>query len=143
MMSTPRGPEILPSSRGLLDTSVVVDLALLDPALLPAEGAVSTITLAELAAGPHATSDPQERALRQAVLQSVEATVAALPFDSAAARAFGRLYAAVVSGGRKPRGRRSVDLLIAASALANGLPLYTRNPADFAGLEHLIHIVSV
>ncbi len=123
--------------RGLLDTSVVVDLADVDARTLPGEMAISTITVAELAAGPHASTDPHERARRQRRLQAVEATFDPLPFDRAAARAYGQVYASVTAAGRRARGRRAVDLLIAATALANGLPLYTRNPDDVAGLDGL------
>jgi predicted nucleic acid-binding protein len=105
--------------------------------------AISAITLAELAAGPHATLDPEQKAIRQMKLQSVESSIETLPFDSAAARAFGRLYAQAVSSGRKTRGRRTADLLIAATALSVVLPLYTRNPVDFAGLENLVEIITV
>lgn len=111
--------------------------------LLPAEPAVCTVTLAELAAGPHATADPDERARRQERLQRVEATFDPLPLDVAAARAYGRVYAAVAAAGRKARGRRAVDMLIAAVALANQLALYTCNRGDFAGLEELIDVVAV
>jgi predicted nucleic acid-binding protein len=130
-------------ARGLIDTSVVIDLELIDPAELPHEIAVSAVTMAELAAGPHATADPAERARRQDRLQRAEATFAPLPLDAAVARAYGRVYAAVHAGGRKARGRRAVDLFIAATAVAAGLPLYTRNPDDFAGLSGLLEIVSV
>ncbi len=130
-------------ARGLIDTSVVIDLELVEPADLPLEIAVSAMTLAELAAGPHATSDPAERARRQDRLQRVEATFTPLPVDEAVARAYGRVYAAVAAAGRKARGRRAVDLFIAATAVAAGLPLYTRNPDDFAGLSELLQIVSV
>ena len=130
-------------ARGLADTSVLVDLEHVDPKSLPREIAVSAVTLAELVAGPHATTDAAERARRQEQLQRVEATFEPIPFDAAAARAYGRVYAQVVSAGRKARGRRAVDLLIAASALATGLPLYTRDPSDFAGLEGLVEVVEV
>jgi predicted nucleic acid-binding protein len=110
---------------------------------LPAEIAISAITLAELAAGPHATSDADERAARQERLQRVEATFDPLPFDDAAARAYGRISAAVVGAGRKARGPRALDLQIASIALANELPLYTRNPKDLRAVEHLIEIVAV
>jgi len=129
--------------RGLIDTSVVIDLELLDPGDLPLEVAVSAVTMAELAAGPHATKDAAERARRQERLQRAEATFEPLPFDATAARAYGRVYAAVVASGRKPRGPRAMDLLIAATTVAAGLPLYTRNPADFTGLSELVHIVAV
>jgi predicted nucleic acid-binding protein len=129
--------------RGLVDTSVLIDLERLDPAQLPLELAVSAITMAELAAGPHATADPMERARRQDRLQRAEATFDALPVDAAVARAFGRVYAAIHSAGRKARGRRAMDLLIAATAIAAGLPLYTRNPDDFANLGELLDIVAV
>ncbi|HUC74141.1 MAG TPA: type II toxin-antitoxin system VapC family toxin [Vicinamibacterales bacterium] len=129
--------------RGLIDTSVVIDLEQIDAAALPEELAVSAVTMAELAAGPHATADPAERARRQDRLQRGEATFEPLPVDSETARAYGRVYAAVTATGRKARGRRAIDLLIAATALATGLPLYTRNPDDFAGLSGMIEIVSV
>jgi predicted nucleic acid-binding protein len=125
----------------VLDTSVVIDLEHLAAADLPAELAVSAVTLAELAAGPHATNDPDERARRQDRLQRAEATFDPLPIDAGVARAYGRIYAAVASAGRKARGARSLDLLIAATALASNLPLYTSNPDDFRGVESLVDIV--
>lgn len=130
-------------ARGLIDTSVLIDLELIEPADLPEQLAVSVVTMAELAAGPHATTDPAERARRQDRLQRAEATFDPLPVDAAVARAYGRVYAAVSAAGRKARGRRAMDLFIAATAVATGLPLYTRNPDDFAGLSDLLHIVSV
>ena len=99
--------------------------------------------MAELAAGPHATADPAERARRQDRLQRAEATFEPLPVDAAVARAYGRVYAAVGAAGRNARGRRAVDLLIAATAVAAGLPLYTRDPDDFTGLSGLLEVVSV
>jgi hypothetical protein len=129
--------------RGLIDTSVVIDLELIERSELPLELAVSAITMAELAAGPHATSDPMERARRQDRLQRAESTFEPLPVDAAVARAYGRVYAAVGAGGRKARGRRSVDLFIAATAVAAGLPLYTRKPRDFAGLSEVLEIIAV
>jgi predicted nucleic acid-binding protein len=129
-------------ARGLADTSVILDIDQIDANDLPGEVAVSTVTLAELAAGPLATSDPAERARRQDRLQRVEATCDPVPFDVAAARAYGRIYASVVAAGRKARGRRAVDLLIAATALAADLPLYTRNPDDFAALTD-VEVVAV
>ena len=133
----------LPRARGVLDTSVVIDLERVALDQLPAELAISTVTLAELAAGPHATSDPVERARRQDRLQRVEATFDPLPVDPATARAYGRVYAAVAAAGRRAPGRRAFDLLIAATALGAGLPLYTRNPNDFAGLDALLDVVAV
>ena len=99
--------------------------------------------MAELAAGPHATSDENERARRQDRLQRAEATFDPLPFDAESARAYGRIYAAVVASGRKARGARAVGLLIAATALANALPLYTRNVEDFQGLGELVEVVEI
>jgi predicted nucleic acid-binding protein len=129
--------------QGLLDTSVVIELERLDPAALPDELAVSALTLAELAAGPHATDDPAERARRQERLQRVEATFEPLPFDAAAARAYGRIYAAVLAAGRKARGQWAFDLMIAAVALSLELPLFTRNHGDFETLDELIEVVPV
>jgi predicted nucleic acid-binding protein len=128
---------------GLLDTSVVIDWD--DPdvaAALPDEAAVCAITLAELAAGPHLASTGAEGARRQARLQQVEATFEPLPFEVAAARSYGQVVAAVVDTGRSHR-RRVADLLIAATAHANSLPLYTRNPDDFAGLDSLIEVIGI
>ncbi|MGI9032801.1 MAG: type II toxin-antitoxin system VapC family toxin [Acidimicrobiales bacterium] len=128
---------------GLLDTSVVIDWD--EPSVgtaLPEVSSVCAITLAELAAAPHLAAAGAERARRQARLQQVEATFEPLVFDAAAARSFGQVVAAVVQAGRSHR-RRVADLLIAATAHANGLALYTRNPDDFAGLEHLVKVVSL
>jgi predicted nucleic acid-binding protein len=126
--------------RGLIDTSVVIDLERVDRETLPEELAISAVTLAELTAGPHATDDPAERALRQDRLQRAEATFDPLPLDAAVTRAFGRVYAAVAAKGRKARGRRALDLLIAATALASDLPLYTRNAEDLEGLAGLLDV---
>lgn len=129
--------------RGLLDTSVIIDLERLDATLLPFEVAVSAITMAELAAGPHSTTDANERARRQDRLQRTEAAFDPLPFDAEASRMYGRIYAAVVASGRKARGPRAVDLLIAATAGSARLPLYTRNPDDFRMLGTLIEVIAV
>jgi len=128
--------------RGLLDTSVVIDLDLLAVDALPELVTMSVVTLAELAAGPAATDDLAERARRQDRLQRVEAAFDPLPVDIEAARAYGRVYAAVRARGRGPR-RRFADLMIAAVALANDLPVVTRNGADFAGLDGLVEILEV
>ena len=132
-----------PVHRGILDTSVVIDLEHVDLAELPREIGISAVTMAELAAGPHATTDPDEAARRQDRLQRAEAAFDPIPFDGEAARAYGRIYAAVVDAGRKARGSRSVDLMIAATALASDLPLLTRNLRDFQGLAGLLEIIEV
>lgn len=129
--------------RGVIDTSVLIDLERVPPQALPGELAISAVTLAELAAGPHATVDPDERARRQDRLQRTEATFEPLPLDGEVARAYGRVYAAVRAAGRGAPGRRAFDLLIAATALAAGLPLYTRNPDDFSALAGLLEVVAV
>lgn len=129
--------------RGLVDTSVVIDLEQILPDALPRELAVSAVTMAELAAGPHATRDLRERARRQDRLQRAEATFDPLPVDAELARAYGRVYAAVSAAGRNAGGRRAMDLLVAATAVAARQPLYTRNPRNFTGLSHLLDIVAV
>lgn len=131
------------AARGILDTSVVIDLEQIELSQLPMEIGVSAITMAELASGPHATSDPEERARRQDRLQRAEAAFDPLLFDAEAARAYGRVYSAVVAAGRKARGARAVDLLVAAVACAAGLPLYTRNPDDFRALDGLVEVKAV
>jgi predicted nucleic acid-binding protein len=128
--------------RGLLDTSVVVDHDLIAIDALPQETAIAAVTLAELAAGPHATSDDDQRARRQDRLQWAAATWDPLPFDAEAARIYGRVFAATRAAGRTVRPRLA-DLLIASTAAANGLPLYTRNANDFIGLEEILEIVAV
>ena len=127
-------PDSPRAQRGVIDTSVVIDLEQLEAGQLPVELAVSAITMAELAAGPHATGDADERARRQDRLQRAEAAFDPLPFDGEAARAYGRIYAAEAASGRKARGTRASDLLIAATACGAGLPIYTRNPGDFQSL---------
>lgn len=117
--------------------ATVIDLAACDPASLPAEPSISTITLAELSVGPHVAADDRERAARQAHLQQAESDFDPLPFDAAAARAFGRVAASLRGSGRKPAAR-AYDALIAATAIARGLPVYTANPKDFAGIDDLV-----
>lgn len=130
------------SARGILDTSTVIQLSrIVDAALLPAEPLITAVTLAELSAGPLAARDEQERAARQAHLQQAEADFVPLPFDAAAARAFGRVAASLRQAGRKPP-PRAYDAMIAATALANQLPVYTCNPDDFTGIPGL-DVVSI
>jgi tRNA(fMet)-specific endonuclease VapC len=125
------------SAAGLLDTSTVVLLPrITDPEQLPAEPTISTITLAELSVGPLVASTDAERAARQAHVQQAEADFDPLPFDAAAARAFGRVAASLRGRGRKTSAR-AYDALIAAVAIANDLPLHTVNPRDFTGIEDL------
>ncbi|MDQ2873967.1 MAG: type II toxin-antitoxin system VapC family toxin [Actinomycetota bacterium] len=137
--------------RGLLDTSIMILRAWIDPAELPAEVAISAVTLAELSAGPHHVrrdddgagyDEHAERARRLDVLQRAESEFDPIPFDAEAARIYGRVTAAVIAARRKPR-RRIADLMIAAIAIAEDLPLFTTNPDDFAGLERLLVIVPV
>ncbi|QIS13608.1 type II toxin-antitoxin system VapC family toxin [Nocardia arthritidis] len=130
-------------ARGVLDTGIIAAFSLFEPAELPIESAITAVTLGELSRGPYATDDPIKRARRIAVLQHAEATFGdALPYDSEAARIFGLICASVYAIGRQPR-RRTADLMIAATATRNGLPLYTTNPKDFAGLDALVTIVAV
>jgi tRNA(fMet)-specific endonuclease VapC len=124
-------------AEGLLDTSAVLALPRIgDPTLLPDVPLICAITLAELSAGPLATDDAGERARRLAQVQQAEADFEPLPFDAAAARAFGRVSASLRRSGRKSRAR-TLDALIAATAIANGLPLYACNVADFDGIDGL------
>ena len=138
-------------AQGLLDTDIMILRRWVDPAELPDEMAITAITLAELSAGPHEVrrSDEQssydehvERARRLDVLQRAENEFDPIPFDADAARVYGRICAAVISAGRKPR-RRVADLMIAAIAVAEGLPLFTTNPDDFKGLDDLLTVVPV
>ncbi|HEY5143959.1 MAG TPA: type II toxin-antitoxin system VapC family toxin [Solirubrobacteraceae bacterium] len=125
------------AARGVLDTSTVIRLSQIsDPTLLPAEPLITAVTLAELSVGPLVADDERERSARQAHLQQAEADFDPLPFDAAAARAFGRVAASLRCAGRKPAAR-AYDAMIAAIALANDLPLYTCNPDDFSGIDGL------
>lgn len=138
-------------AQGLLDTSILILRKWVDPAELPDEMAISAVTLAELSAGPHQVrrNDEQkeydehtERARRLDVLQRAENEFDPIPFDAEAARIYGRVSAAVIAAGRAPR-RRTADLMIAATAIAQDLPLFTTNPGDFAGLAELLTLVPV
>lgn len=121
----------------MLDTSTVLLLGRLQNAdALPDDAVVSAVTMAELSVGPHVAKTSKERAARQAHLQQAEADFETIPFDAAAARAFGRVAASLRKAGRKPAAR-AYDALIAATAIANDLPLYTCNPADFAAMDEL------
>ena len=135
----------------MLDTNVVILRRWIDAAELPDEMAISAITLAELSAGPHLVrrNDEQdlydehaERARRLDVLQRAESEFDPVPFSAEAARAFGRVTAAVIAAGRQPR-RRTADMMIAATAAAEHLPLFTTNPGDFTGLGGLMRIIAV
>ena len=123
--------------RGVLDTSTVIMLSrITDPATLPAEPLITTVTLAELTAGPLVAATDEERAARQAHVQQAEADFDPLPFDASAARAFGRVAASLRRAGRKPSAR-AYDAMIAATAISRNLPVYTCNPADFAKIDGL------
>lgn len=137
--------------QGLLDTNIVILRRWIEPSELPGEVAISAITLAELSAGPHevrpsseqnAYEENAERARRLDILQRAESQFDPIPFDAEAARVYGRVTAAVVAAGRKPR-RRATDLMIAATAIAADLPLFTTNPDDFKGLERVLSLVAV
>jgi tRNA(fMet)-specific endonuclease VapC len=124
-------------AQGVLDTSTVIVLgSLQDAATLPAEPLITAVTLAELSVGPLVADEERERVARQARLQQAEADFDPLPFDASAARAFGRVAASLRRSGRKSTAR-SYDAMIAATALANDLPVYTCNPADFTGIDDL------
>jgi predicted nucleic acid-binding protein len=132
---------------GLLDTNILVLRRWIDVSELPAEMAISAVTLAELSAGVHVVrgrdADARaERARRMEVLQRVEHEFDPIPFDTEAARSFGRISAAVLEVGRTPR-RRVADLMIASVAAAQNLPLYTTNADDFAGLDGIVDVVAV
>lgn len=123
--------------RGLLDTSTVILLPrITDPAALPAEPLITTVTLAELTVGPLVAADDAERAARQAHVQQAEADFDPLPFDAAAARAFGQVAASLRRAGRKPAAR-AYDAMIAATALSQQLPVYTCNQDDFTNIDGL------
>jgi len=125
------------SSKGVLDTSTVISLGrITDPEQLPAEPLITAVTLAELSVGPLVASDERERSARQAHLQQAETDFDPLPFDASAARAFGQVAASLRRAGRTTSAR-AYDAMIAATALAHDLPIYTRNPADFAGIDGL------
>ena len=125
------------SSKGVLDTSTVISLGqITDAELLPAEPLITAVTLAELSVAPLVASDERERSARQAHLQQAETDFDPLPFDATAARAFGQVAASLRRAGRKPAAR-AYDAMIAATAIARDLPIYTCNPADFAGIEGL------
>jgi tRNA(fMet)-specific endonuclease VapC len=124
-------------ARGVLDTSVIIAMRdITDPSALPSEPLITTVTLAELSAGPLVARDDRERAARQAHLQQAEADFDPLPFDRASARAFGQVAASLRRSGRKTAAR-AYDALIAATAIAHGLPVYTCNAADFEGIDGL------
>jgi predicted nucleic acid-binding protein len=124
-------------TRGVLDTSTVIMLSrMADPASLPAEPLITAVTLAELTVGPLVATTDEERAARQAHVQQAEADFDPLPFDAAAARAFGQVAASLRQAGRKPSAR-AYDAMIAATAISKDLPVYTCSPADFAQIDGL------
>jgi tRNA(fMet)-specific endonuclease VapC len=129
-------PEPERDERGILDTSVVIAVADTPVEFLPKVSLITAVTLAELSVGPLLAKSEQDRNARQGNLQVAEASFEPLPFDAAAARAFGRVAASLRRVGRKPAAR-TYDAMIAATALANDLPVYTCNPDDFKGIDGL------
>lgn len=127
--------------RALLDTSVVIDYPADTVAACARAGAVSTITLAELAYGLH-TADPLVNAARESRYRWIAETFDPIPFGPDAARVYGALCASVRANGRDPKPRR-FDLLIAAVAVTLGIPLITRNERDFRGIHNALAIVPV
>ena len=128
--------------RGMLDTCTVIDLPTLDPARLPVEVAIPAVVLAELAQGVAMTKSAEQIMIRSQRLADIEAAFAAIPFDREAARRYGTLVALTIAASRNPRPRR-IDLMIAATAAAHGLPLYTRNPDDFRGLDSAVTVIAI
>ena len=129
--------DVAPTQRGVLDTNTVILLPRLqDVRHVPALPAITTITLAELSVGPLLAATEAERAARLTHVQQVEADFEPIAFDAAAARAFGHVAADLRRAGRKPAAR-AYDALIAATAIANGLPLFTVNPDDYQGITNL------
>lgn len=128
--------------RGMLDTCTVIDLPTLDPARLPVEVAIPAVVLAELAQGLAMTKSAEQIMIRSQRLADIEAAFAAIPFDREAARRYGTLVALTIAASRNPHPRR-IDLMIAATAAAHGLPLFTRNPDDFRGLDAAVTIIAV
>jgi tRNA(fMet)-specific endonuclease VapC len=129
--------EASPHPRGILDTSTVILLGkLTDAKSLPAEPLITAVTLVELSVGPLVAKGESERVARQIQLQQAEADFEPLPFDADAARAFGGVAASLRRAGRKTTAR-IYDAMIAATAVANDLPVYTCNPVDFNGIDGL------
>jgi predicted nucleic acid-binding protein len=138
-------------SQGLLDTNIVILRKWIDPTELPAEVAITAVTLAELSAGPHEVrrneeqsdyDEHAERGRRLDILQRAENEFDPIPFETEAARVYGRVCAAVIGAGRKPR-RRVADLMIASIAIAEELPLFTTDPDGYKGLDGLLTVVPV
>lgn len=126
-----------PHPRGILDTSTVILLEkLADAQALPTEPLITAVTLAELSVGPLVAKEESERMARQTQLQQAEADFKPLPFDADAARAFGGVAASLRRAGRKATAR-TYDAMIAATAVANDLPIYTCNPSDFSDIDGL------
>lgn len=139
MPETKSSPEF-----GVLDTSAVIDYQRIDDALLPDFRAISTVTLAELHAGPNAArQDPPEQARRQQVLNWAQRIFRnPLPFDEISAQTFGMVHLLVHESGRKPR-KYLADMMIASIAIRQRLPLYTRNPRDFEPLASMLEVHAV
>jgi predicted nucleic acid-binding protein len=127
---------------GVLDTCTYIDLDVLDPADLPAVPELTAITMAELQQGVVMAKNAAVRAARMEKLGAAVADFDPLPFDGDAAARYGTLVALAIAAGRDPRPRR-MDLMIAAIASVQGLPLFTRNADDFKGLDGSLTVVAV
>ena len=131
-----------PYTAGVLDTCTYIDLDVLDQHDLPTFPQLTSITLAELHQGVAMAKDARSRATRTEKLGAAMADFEPLPFDGAAATRYGTLVGMVLAAGRDPRPRK-IDLMIASISSTQGLPLYTRNPVDFKGLEELVTVIGV
>ncbi len=126
--------------RGLLDTSFFVAFERpAPPSEAPALGAVSAITIAELTTGVKLAGDAEVRHRRQSTL-TLARRFDPMPFDDRCADAFATIAAAVRSSGGRVR---QFDAAIAATALANDIPVFSQDKDDFGLMDQVIPELTV
>ena len=124
-------------SGALLDTSVVIAIDEDAAMELPAEAAISVVTLGELRAGVLLAPGDSTRAVRQSRLTEIRAAFDPLPADEDVAEHYGDALAHARSAGRTVK---ATDLLIIATARATGRTLHTLDHAQ-AGLARELGVV--
>jgi len=125
----------------LIDSSVLIagergqlDLEALLAGHSEEDFAISAVTASELLHGVHRARTPAQRNRREAFVEGLLARLPVIPFDLLAARIHARLLAELAT-------RKIVigahDLLIAATAMAKGYDVATRDERSFPKIPSL------
>jgi len=96
--------------------------------------AIAAITASELIHGVHRANTPERRAQREAAVEQLLSRIPVIPFDLLIARIHGRVWAGLAAKGVTIGAH---DLLIGATALANGYSVATHDLRSFPKIPGL------